>query len=126
MSFKGKPVRVIITGEAKEEFEELNKKVVAEITKGIAKSDYQILLNSIKQKIEFLKENPEYGIHIPKNKIPKEYILQYEINNLWKVNLSGAWRMIYTMRGSEIEIIALILDLISHKEYNKKFGYRKR
>ncbi len=33
--------------------------------------------------------------------------------------------MIYTIRGSEIEIIALILDIIDHKKYNKKFGYRK-
>jgi len=33
--------------------------------------------------------------------------------------------MIYNIKGSEIEIIALILDIIDHKEYNKKFGYRK-
>jgi len=33
--------------------------------------------------------------------------------------------MIYTIRGNEIEIIALILDITNHKEYNKKFGYRK-
>jgi mRNA-degrading endonuclease RelE of RelBE toxin-antitoxin system len=121
-----KPVKLIITGNAKEEFEKLNKLVGQEITRGITKSDHQILLNSIKQKIEFIKENPQYGIHIPKNKIPKEYIKGYEINNLWKVNLSGAWRMIYTINGNEIEIIALILDIIDHKEYNKKFGYRKR
>jgi Txe/YoeB family toxin of Txe-Axe toxin-antitoxin module len=121
-----KPVKLIITGNAKEEFEKLNKLVGQEITRGITKSDHQILLNSIKQKIEFIKENPQYGIHIPKNKIPKEYIKCYEINNLWKVNLSGAWRMIYTINGNEIEIIALILDIIDHKEYNKKFGYRKR
>jgi len=125
MNFKEKPVKLIITGDAKEEFERLNKTVGQEITKGITSSDYQILLNSIKQKIEFIKENPQYGIHIPKNKIPKEYIKNYDVNNLWKVNLSGAWRMIYTIRGSEIEIIALILDIIDHKEYNKKFGYRK-
>jgi len=126
MNFKEKPVKLIITGDAKEEFEKLNKIVGQEITKGITKSDYQTLLNSIKQKIEFLKENPQYGIHIPKNKIPKEYIKNYDANNLWKINLSGAWRMIYTIRGSEIEIIALILDIINHKEYNKKFGYRKK
>jgi len=125
MNFKEKPVKLIITGDAKEEFEKLNKIVGQEITKGITKSDYQTLLNSIKQKIEFLKENPQYGIHIPKNKIPKEYIKNYDANNLWKVNLSGVWRMIYTIKGSEIEIIALILDIIDHKEYNKKFGYRK-
>ena len=125
MNFKEKPVKLIITGDAKEEFERLNKIVGKEITKGITSSDYQTLLNSIKQKIEFIKENPQQGIHIPKNKIPKEYIKNYDANNLWKVNLSGAWRMIYTIRGSEIEIIALILDIIDHKEYNKKFGYRK-
>ena len=125
MSFKDKPVEVIITGNAKEEFEELNKIVGEEIAKGITKSDHIILLNSIKQKIRFLKENPQYGIHIAKNKIPKEYIIKYNVNNLWKVNLSGAWRMIYTIRGSEVDIIALILDLLDHRSYEKKFGYKK-
>lgn len=125
MSFKGKPVTVIITGDAKEEFEELNRIVGEEITKGITNSDYQTLLNSIKQKIEFLKENPQYGIHIPKDRIPQEYINKFDVNNLWKIDLSGAWRMIYTIRGSEIEIISLILDILNHKDYEKKFGYRK-
>lgn len=64
-------------------------------------------------------------MHIEKRKIPTEYIREYDVNNLWKVNLSGAWRMIYTIRGSEVDIIALILDLMDHKEYNKKFGYKK-
>ncbi len=123
--FKGKPTKVVITGEAKEEFDELNKVVGEEIAKGIINSDHQTLLNSIKQKIEILKANPEYGVHIPKDRIPKDYIRNYDINNLWKVNLSGAWRMIYTIRGSEIEIISLILDILNHRDYEKKFGYRK-
>jgi hypothetical protein len=50
--FKGKPIKVIMTGEAKEEFDDLNKVVGEEITKGITSSDHQTLLNSIKQKIE--------------------------------------------------------------------------
>ena len=125
MTFKGKPVIVKITGDAKEEFEELNKLVGEEIAKGITNSDHNILLNSIKQKIEFLKENPEYGIHIPKDRIPKEYVINYDVNNIWKVNLSGAWRMIYTIRGSEVDIIALILDILDHRDYEKKFGYKK-
>lgn len=126
MSFKGKPVRVVITGDAKEAFEKLNTLVGEEISKGIARSDNQTLFNSIKQKIKFLKENPQYGIHIPKNKIPKEYVIKYDVNNLWKINLSGAWRMIYTIRGSEIEIISLILDILDHKNYEKKFKYRNK
>ena len=124
--FKGKPVKVIITGDAKIELEELNKIVGEEISRGITSSDHQTLLNSIKQKIEFLKDNPEYGLHIPKDRIPKEYIIKYDVNNLWKANLSDGWRMIYTIRGSAVEIISLILDIMNHRDYEKKFGYRKR
>jgi len=123
--FKGKPTRVIITGEAKEEFEDLNRIVGEEISKGITRSDHQTLLNSIKQKIEMLRDNPQYGIHIPRDRIPKNYIKNYDVNNLWKVNLSGAWRMIYTIRGNEVEIISLILDILNHRDYEKKFRYKK-
>jgi len=126
MMFKGKPVKVIIIGEAKEQFDGLNKAVGEEIAKGITSSDHQTLLNSIKQKIEIMKVNPEYGVHIPKDRIPKEYIRDYDVNNLWKINLAGAWRMIYTIRGSNVEIISLILDIIDHNSYNKKFGYKKK
>ena len=122
--FKGKPTKVIITGEAKEEFDELNKVVGEEIANGITSSDHQTLLNSIKQKIEILKANPEYGTHIQKDRIPKEYVQNYDVDNLWKIDLSGAWRMIYTIKGSEVEIISLILDIINHRDYERKFGYR--
>jgi len=125
MTFKGKPVKVIITGNAKEEFDILNNVVGEEITKGITKSDHQILLNSIKNKIELLKDNPQHGIHIPKDRTPQEYVINYDVNNLWKINLSGAWRMIYTIRGDEVEIISLVLDILNHKNYEKKFKYKK-
>ena len=123
--FKRKPTKVIITGEAKEEFDDLNKVVGEEIAKGITSSDHQTLLNSIKQKIEILKANPEYGTHVQKDRIPKEYVRDYDVNNLWKVDLSGAWRMIYTIRGNEVEIISLILDIMDHRDYEKKFKYKK-
>lgn len=118
-------VKIIFVSDAKSEFANFNEVVGEEISKGITNSDNQILFNSIKQKIEFLKCNPQYGIHIAKNKIPKEYIRRYDVNNLWKVNLSGAWRMIYTLRGDRIEILAIVLDLLSHKDYERKFKYNK-
>lgn len=124
--FKGKPVKVVITGEAQKEYKALNAVVGREKVKGLKTSDYQKLLKSINQKIDLLKDNPQYGIHIPKNKTPPIYIKKYDVNNLWKVNLVGAWRMIYTIKGSEVDIIALILDLMNHKDYNKKFGYKKK
>lgn len=120
-----KTVRVKLIGEAQEEYTRINRVVGDEVRKGLHKSDHQVLLRSIEQKIEFIRSNPQYGEHIEKNKIPKEYVKLYEINNLWKVNLSGAWRLLYTLRGDQIEILAIILDLLNHKDYSKKFGYRK-
>jgi len=31
--------------------------------------------------------------------------------------------MIYTIIGEQIRIIAVILEVMDHKEYNKRFGY---
>ena len=118
-------VKVIFIGNAKEEFDRLNQLVGGEIARGITKSDNQILFDSIKQKVDFLRANPQYGSHISQNKIPKEYIEKYNVNNLWKANLSGAWRMIYTLRGDRVEILTIILDLLSHPAYDKKFKYKR-
>ena len=125
MTFKGKEVRITLGEEAKEEFEELNRTVGEELKKEITTSNNQTLLNAIKQKIEFLRDNPQYGIHIQKDRIPNEYIDKYDVNNLWKVNLPKAWRFIYTIRTDEIEIICFILDILNHRNYEKKFKYKK-
>lgn len=83
------------------------------------------LLNSIKQKVEFIKENPFYGDNIPKKLIPEEYVIKYNAKNLWRVELSQFWRMLYTIKGDEIEVICFVLDIMDHVQYNKKLGYKK-
>jgi hypothetical protein len=72
--------------------------------------------------------NPHYGDPIPKKLIPAEYVLKYGITNLFHVELSNFWRMLYTLTNdeTEIEIIAFVLDIIDHKTYDKKFGYKKK
>jgi len=59
--------------------------------------------------------------------IPQEYFVKYGITNLFRVELPNYWRMLYTLSNgeSEIEIIAFVLDLVDHKVYDKKFGYKK-
>lgn len=125
MKFKNKEIEVVLVGDAKEAYEDLNKTVKEETSKGIISSFDQTLLNAINQKIDFLKSDPEYGTHIAKNKIPKEYIQRYDINNIWKINLPKAFRMLYSLKGEEIRIFALVLDVLNHKDYEKKFGYKK-
>jgi len=114
-----KPVRVILLDNANEEYKKLNEIAGKQLSEGKENSEEIQLLNSIKQKVEFIKVNPFYGDNIPKNLIPKEYNVQ----NLWRVELCNFWRMLYTIKGDQIEIICFILDILNHKNYNKKFGY---
>ena len=121
-----KPVRVVLLGEADEEFKRLNEIVGNQIRSGRENSEEIQLLNSIKQKISFIKSNPFYGDPIAKNLIPEEYKIKYRAINLFRAELSQFWRMLYTLKGDEIEIIAFVLDIINHPDYNKKFGYKKK
>ncbi len=66
------------------------------------------------------------GEPVAKDKIPDEYKKKYGVTNLFRVELSNFWRMLYTLTNdeTEVKIIAFVLDIIDHKKYNKKFGYK--
>lgn len=125
VTFKGKTVQVTLIDDARIAFDQLEVIVREECDRGIMNSDHQILLHSIQQKLSLLRVDPGYGIHIAKRKIPRAYIQKYKLKNIWKVNLAGAWRMLYTIHSTEIEILAIVLDILDHRDYEKKFGYRK-
>ncbi len=107
---------------ADEEFKKLNTLVGEQLKERKENTPEMQLLKSIKQKIEFIRNNPFYGDNIPKKLIPREY----GVDNLWRVELSQFWRMLYTIKGDQIEIICFILDILDHKNYDKKFKYKKR
>lgn len=73
--------------------------------------------------IENIKQDPMVGRNVIKTLIPKQLTKKYEIENLRIYNLPSAWRMIYTITSNEIEIIAVILDWISHKDYERLFNF---
>ncbi len=112
-------VRVVLQDSAKIEFEELNKIAGEQISKGKTNSEELQLLKSIKNKIELIKQNPMCGDPIAKRLIPVEY----NVTNLWRIELAHFWRMLYTVRGDQIEVICFILDILDHGHYDKKFGY---
>ena len=118
-----KPVRIQLIGNAADEFENLSKTVNEEQAQGIKNSERQQLLKSIKQKVELIKANPQYGAQVPKALVKKS---GYPVDNLWVADLTGYWRMLYTLKGSQIEILCFVLEIIDHKRYDKVFGYRKK
>lgn len=116
-----KKVRVILSDDAEEVFHYLNEQASeSKIERSI--------LNSIKKKVDLIKVNPHYGDPISKKLIPDEYIEKYGVNNLFRVELSNYWRMLYTLTDGEsvIEIIAFVLNIVDHNEYDKLFGYKKK
>ena len=117
-----KPVRVILLDEADSEYKRLNGVVGQQLKEGKENTEEMQLLRSIKQKSDLIKANPFYGNSIKKEMIPKSYNVQ----NLWRVELTGYWRMLYTIKGDQVEVICFILDIIDHKKYDKKFGYKKK
>ncbi|NYZ77169.1 hypothetical protein H0O02_02535 [Candidatus Micrarchaeota archaeon] len=70
-----------------------------------------------------LKKDPFCGIKIPKKFWPKDYIVKYEIDNLWKYDLPDGWRLIYTIRANQVTILSVVLEWFDHKEYERRFGY---
>lgn len=121
-----KPVRVILLDDADEAYKKLNEIVGKQIKEGKENTEEMQLLRSINQKKEFIKQNPFYGDNIKKSQIPKKYVIKHNATNLWRVELINYWRMLYTIKGDQIEIICFILDLVDHKEYNQIFGYKDR
>lgn len=116
-----KTVRVIFSPEAEEVYKYLNGESASSKIEAT-------ILRALHKKIEFIKSNPHYGDPISKKLIPQEYKIKYGVTNLFRVELPNYWRMLYTLADGEtkIEIIAFVLDVIDHKDYDKKFGYKKR
>ena len=119
-------IRVIFAEEAEEEYKRLVETIKFEKEKGITNSENQKLIKSIEEKVERLKYAPDSGIQIPRKLFPAKYLVKYQINNLWKMNLFNYWRIVYTLRGDKLEVLCIVLDLIDHPDYNEIFGYRKR
>jgi hypothetical protein len=63
------------------------------------------------------------GTQVPKRLIPKSYTARYGIDNLWKYNFHKNWRLMYSVAGDGTNVIALILEWLPHKEYERRFGY---
>ena len=88
-----------------------------------SRTEDQRLHKWICRAFEDLEENAFCGIRIQKRLIPKIYIEKYRIDNLWKYDLPKGWRLIYPVAGNEITILSIILEWMSHKDYERRFRY---
>ncbi|MGC8516891.1 MAG: hypothetical protein ACP5MT_03295 [Candidatus Acidifodinimicrobium sp.] len=88
-----------------------------------AKIDEPQVYRFLNRAFDDLKKDPECGIQVPKKLIPKYYIQKYGIDNLWKYNLPNAWHLMYSIKGSDVSVLTVVLEWLPHKEYERRFGY---
>ena len=72
-----------------------------------------------------LKENMFAGEPIRKKLIPHYYAERYGVNNLFRYAHPEGYRSCYTLINVDnVGVCLLVLDLLSHREYDRIFGYR--
>jgi hypothetical protein len=101
----------------------IDQKVKDEYEK--ARSGDPQLFRFLERATDDLKGDPFCGTKIPKTLWPAEYVRKYSIDNLWKYDLPNGWRLIYTISRDEIRILAILLEWFDHKNYERRFGYKK-
>jgi len=84
------------------------------------------LFKFISRALDDISHDHRCGIQLQRNIIPKEYVRKYGIDNLWKYDLPNAWRLMYSVGGDRIEVMAIILEWCDHKSYERRFGYKAR
>lgn len=87
------------------------------------KQSDQRLFKELEKAFNDICQNGYVGRNVKKKLIPRGLIQKYQINNLWIYNLSKDWRLIYTLAGDEIEVLAIVLDWMNHKDYEKLFKF---
>lgn len=76
--------------------------------------------------LDKLKLSPFIGDRIQKKRMPKFYIDKYGIDNLLVLPLPGAWRLLYSVERFDDNIIVIIIDFMTHTEYDRMFGYSRK
>ncbi len=76
-----------------------------------------------------LRQDVFAGDQIPKGRIPPQLAtrsgLPSPLTNAWRFELPLAFRGVYTVQSAPgIGTVVLIVEILSHKEYDRLFGYR--
>jgi len=81
------------------------------------------LAKEIARALDEISRNFSCGRNVRKKLIPKRLIEKYGIKNLWIYNLRKDWRLIYSVQTDDIEILAIVLNWMDHKDYERLFGF---
>lgn len=81
------------------------------------------LRKEIENALDSLKQNAFAGRNVKKDLIPKGLKQKHNLDNLWIYNLRKDWRLLYTITNNRIEVLAIVLDWMNHKDYERLFKF---
>ncbi|HWP52465.1 MAG TPA: hypothetical protein VNK07_00230 [Candidatus Binatia bacterium] len=83
-------------------------------------------IDNVKQQLE--RSDKPLGAHHKKKQIPQYYKTRYNLQALYHFDMPDFHRLMYTVRRSPVDgkIEAIFLELLTHEQYNSRFGYFKK
>ena|SRR3989344_5045116 len=82
------------------------------------------LYEQIDKATDEISKNVFCGRNVKKRLIPKELSDKYGFDNLWIYNLRSGWRLLYSVTSPDkIQILAIVLDWMNHKDYERLFKF---
>ena len=90
----------------------------------ILKKNDKDLYEQIEKATGEISKNVFCGRNVKKKLIPREFSRKYDIDNLWIYNLRSGWRLLYSVSSPDkIQILAIVLDWMNHKDYERLFKF---
>ncbi len=86
--------------------------------------DARLLLDSFNRGIAKLVVDHRAGQQVSRKLWPRMYVQKYRITNLWRLRLDMSWRLLYSLSGGDVRVVALVLEVLDHTSYDRRFGYR--
>ncbi len=98
-------------------------KMSHDIARILAQSSDEWLHAKVQEAFDVLKKDRLGGEKVRKSRIPRHYRLK-NVENLYVYDLGPDWRLIYTIQFDGVGLGVVALDVLTHKEYDNRFGYR--
>lgn len=67
-----------------------------------------------------------HGEVVKTGRIPKPLAAKYPLTNLYVEDLPNFWRLLYTISHRGADRFVIVIEMVSHREYEKWFPSRRR
>ena len=96
-------------------------RVADDFLDAVAKIQDDYVKKKINEVAYSLEQDIKVGDYVKNRPYPKKY--RAKVSNLYRVRISS-YRLIYTITGTSDRIIYMMLDFLTHNQYDKLFGYK--